>query len=68
MICYLIKSYFLSSYGFALWSLASPSIKIIEIFLNKILRKVWNLPRISHTRIVYYIAGNISPYISPAKS
>ena len=55
--CYLIKSYCLSLYGSALWSLGSPSIKIIEISLNKILRKVWNLPRISHTRIVHCIAS-----------
>ena len=55
--CYLIKSYCLSLYGSALWSLGSPSIKIIEISLNKILRKVWNLPRMSHTRIVHCIAG-----------
>ena len=55
--CYLIKSYCLSLYGSALWSLGSPSIKIIEISLNKILRKVWNLPRMSYTRIVHCIAG-----------
>ena len=42
-------------YGSALLSLASPSIKMIS--LNKILCKVWNLPRMSHTRIVHCIAG-----------
>ena len=63
--CYLIKSYCLSLYGSALWSLGSPSIKIIEISLNKILRKVWNLPRMSHTRIVHCIAGSYSLNIVP---
>ena len=42
--CYLIKSYCLSLYGCVLWSLSTPSLKLIEIALNKILRKVWNLP------------------------
>ena len=57
MKCYLINCYCLSLYGSALWFLASPSIKIIEISLNIILRKVWNLPRLSHTRIVHCIAS-----------
>ena len=61
---YLIKCYCLSLYGSALWSLASPSIKIIEISLNIILRKVWNLPHMSHTWIVHCIAGIPSiPYL-----
>ena len=38
------------------WSLSSSSIKIIEVALNKILRKVWNLPRHSHTAIVHCVA------------
>ena len=51
--CYLIKTYCLSLYGCALWSLSSPSIRIAEIALNKILRKVWNLPRLSHSSVVH---------------
>ena len=38
------------------WSLSSSSNKIIEVALNKILRKVWNLPRHSHTAIVHCVA------------
>ena len=30
--------------------------KIIEVSLNKILRKVWNLPRNSHTGILHCVA------------
>ena len=51
--CYLIKTYCLSLYGCALWSLSSPSIRIAEIALNKNLRKVWNLPRLSHSSVVH---------------
>ena len=49
--CYLVKCYCLSLYGCTLWSLSTSSVKIIEVSLNKILRKVWNLPRNSHTGI-----------------
>ena len=54
--CFLIKSYCLSLYGCTLWSLASSSIKIFEVALNKILRKVWNLPHHSHTASVHSVA------------
>ena len=33
-------------YGCPLWALNSPSLKVIETALNKLLRKVWNLPYI----------------------
>ena len=51
--CFLIKSYCLSLYGSPLWSLSSPSLRIIEVALNKLLRKVWNLPYNSHRSIVH---------------
>ena len=35
--CFLFKSYCLSLYGATLWSLSSPSIRLIEVALNKIL-------------------------------
>ena len=54
--CFLIKTYCLSLYGCSLWSLSSPSIRIIQAALNKLLRKVWNLPRDSHSGIVHCIA------------
>ena len=53
---YLLKSYCLSLYGCPLWSLSSPSIKLIEIALNKLLRRVWNLPHHSHSGIVHCTA------------
>ena len=51
--CFLLKSYCLSLYGSPLWSLSSPSLRIIEVALNKLLRKVWNLPYNSHRSIVH---------------
>ena len=54
--CYLVKCYCLSLYGCTLWSLSTSSVKIIEVSLNKILRKVWDLPRNSHTGILRSVA------------
>ena len=54
--CYPVKCYCLSLYGCTLWSLPTSSVKIIEVSLNKILRKVWNLPRNSHTGILHCVA------------
>ena len=54
--CSLIQSYCLSLYGCVLWSLRSPTLKTIEVTFNKILRKVWNLPRQSHTSVVHCVA------------
>ena len=39
-----------------LWTLSSSPLKIIETALNKLLRKLWNLPRNSHTSIVHSVA------------
>ena len=54
--CYLLKSFCLSLYGCSLWSLSSSSIRVIEVALNKLLRKLWNLPRNSHSSIVHCVA------------
>ena len=51
--CYLVKCYCLSLYGCTLWSLSTSSVKVS---LNKLLRKVWNLPRNSHTGILHCVA------------
>ena len=53
---FLFKSYCLPLYGCSLWSLGSPSIKTIDVALNKILRKVWKLPSRSHTGVVHCVA------------
>ena len=53
---YLIKMYCLSLYGCSLWSLSSKSLNCLQITLNKILIKVWNLPLRSHSSVVHCIA------------
>ena len=53
---YLLKSCCLSLYGCPLWSLSSPSIELIEIALDKLLRRVWNSPHHSHSGIVHCTA------------
>ena len=52
VLTYLLKSCSLSFYGCTLRFLSSLSIKSLQIAINKILRKIWNLPRYSHTSIV----------------
>ena len=53
---FLLKSYCLSLYGCCIWSLCAPSLRVIEVALNKILRKIWHLPARSHTGIVHCVA------------
>ena len=56
--CFLIKSYCLSLYGSVLWSLSSPAVKMIEMSLNKLLRKIWNLPyKLSHWHLTLCGSG-----------
>ena len=39
-------------YGCTLWSLSSASLKLLQTSINKVFRRVWCLPRRSHTSIV----------------
>ena len=57
-LTFLFRSFCLSLYGCALWRLDSKSISTIEIgfTINKVLRRIWNLPANSHTRIVHCTA------------
>ena len=52
VLTYLFKTYCLPLYGCILWSLSSHAIKHLQIAINKILRRIWHLPRNSHTSIV----------------
>ena len=56
-LCFLIKTYCLSLYGCTLWSLSSVSLKLLQTSINKVFRRVWCLPRCSHTSIVLSIAN-----------
>ena len=53
----LYQSFCLSLYGCSLWNLSCKSFSIIEVAFNNIIRKIWALPRDSHTRIVHCIAN-----------
>ena len=55
-LTFLFRSYCLSLYGCSLWRLDSPSMNLIEVAFNKILRHIWKLPSNSHTRIVHSTA------------
>ena len=57
VLTYLFKTYCLSLYGSNLWSLSSNTLKHLQVSINKILRKIWNLPPNSHTSIVLETAG-----------
>ena len=55
-LTFLFRSYCLSLYGCSLWWLDSPSMNLIEVAFNKMLRHIWKLPSNSHTRIVHSTA------------
>ena len=63
--CFLFKSYCLSLYGCSLWSLSSSSLKLIEVALNKLLRKLFYFRRNSHSAIVHCVAhvDSISSFV-----
>ena len=52
VLTFLYKMYCLSLYGCTLWSLSSTSLRCLQVAINKILRRIWHLPRNSHTSIV----------------
>ena len=56
IMTFLLKFYCLSLYGCCLWSLNTPAIRIIEIALNKVLRKIWHLHSRAHIGIVHCVA------------
>ena len=45
----LFSSFCLSLYGAALWKSSDPQLKTFEVTFNNFLRKIWSLPRHSHT-------------------
>ena len=52
--CFLIKFYCLFR---CIWSLDSKLLNSLQIALNKVMRKVWNLPSQSHVPIVLSVSG-----------
>ena len=64
----LFRSFCLSLYECALWRIDFKSISTIEIAFNKVLRRIWNLPANSHTRIVHCTARPTSLSFSLLRS
>ena len=58
----LFSSFCLSLYGASLWRSSSPQLRALEVSFNNILRKIWSLPRHSHTGIVHCVAQLESIY------
>ena len=58
----LFSSFCLSLYGASLWRSSSPQLRALEVSFNNILRKIWSLPRHSHTGIVHSVARLESIY------
>ena len=59
---FLFTSHCLSLYGAVSWFLCSKQIKCLEATFNNVLRKIWNLPKLCHTRILHCVAGVQSVY------
>ena len=53
----LFQTYCLSLHGAAPWNVANSSLHMLEVSFNKVLQRIWGLPRASHTRIVHSTAG-----------
>ena len=58
----LVSSHCLSLYGGVLWNVACNQLKSLEIAFNNILRRIWKLPRNSHTGILHKVAHLDSIY------
>ena len=50
------SSIFLSLYGCSLWLISHKSLSDLQVVFNKILRRVWHLPSMSHTGIVHCVS------------
>ena len=50
------KAYCLSLYDCTLRSLSCKSLHVIQVAINNVFRRVWNLPFKSHTAIVHCVA------------
>ena len=59
-LSYLFSSFCLSLYGCVLWKLSSPALRGLEVTFNNCLRRIWNLPRNTHTGILHCCAGLFS--------
>lgn len=55
--CFLLKSFCLSLYGYGIWSLSSSHLNIIQVSINHLLRRIWKLPRLSHTSICHCMSN-----------
>ena len=58
---FLFTSHCISLYGTVSWFLCSKQIKCLKATFN-VLRKIWNLPKLCHTRILHCVAGVQSVY------
>ena len=53
----LLQSYCLSLYGSCLWRLDCEELNSLSASFNNIIRRIWNLPRISRTSIVHSVGS-----------
>ena len=53
----LMETYCMSLSGAVSWNLCCKQLESLEIAFNNILRKTWNLPRETHLRLLYHVAG-----------
>ena len=58
----LFSSFCLSLYGAALWKSSDPQLKTLEVTFSNFLRKIWSLPRHSHTGLLHSTAKLQSIY------
>ena len=62
VLVHLLRSYCMSFYGCAIWSLNTRSIRSIDVSMNKILRRIWSLPFNCHTDLLHVISNCTSVF------
>ncbi len=58
----LFQAFCLSLYSSSLWKLDCGELNLLIVSFNNIIRRIWNLPRDSHTAIVHLVGSVVSIY------
>lgn len=58
----LFKAYCLSLYGCPLWRLDSSELHSLSVSFNNVIRRIWNLPRLSRASFVHCVGSVVSVF------
>ncbi len=58
----MFQAFCLSLHGSSLWKLDCSELNSLNVSFNNVIRRIWNLPRDSHTAIVHSVGSVVSIY------